>query len=189
MRLSRIPFHDSHLPRQRSPQRLQNRQLLPDFARKTCGQILDVINRIQQDRVLETLNVKGGDFADERQRLATVIQVPIQLEGRHGTLHGRGLLRREIALGVLGQLMHIDDMRQGAQFVDRLQCTASFDAVFPGHQEKNGGADEHDRTDAGFQSLNEVGVVVELKLPDVYHHQGRQCDNRQAQHRCSATQQ
>src|SRR5437899_6451487 len=37
---------------------LQNRNLLPDFARKAGGEVLDVIDRIEQNRVLKILDVE-----------------------------------------------------------------------------------------------------------------------------------
>jgi len=59
---------------------LQNRNLLPNLARKTGGQILDIIHGVEQDGVLKALDIEGRNFADEGEGLAAVILIEIHLE-------------------------------------------------------------------------------------------------------------
>ena len=58
---------------QRAAQVFEDRDLLPNLARKAGCQILHVVNCIQQDRVLKPLDVKGSDLADERQRVRPTV--------------------------------------------------------------------------------------------------------------------
>ena len=117
----------------RSAQVFEKVDLLPDFPGEAGGQIFHVVNCVKQDRVLEFLHVQRGDFADQRERLAAIIQISVQLEWRHNTALGRGSLRAppEIALGILGQLMHVHNVRHGPEFVNRFQGAVAFDARFP----------------------------------------------------------
>src|ERR1035441_10399614 len=81
---------------QRAAQVFEDRDLLPDLARKVSRQILYIVHRIEPDRVLKPLHIKRGDLADERQRVAAIIQIPVQLEGRHCALTPpTGVLRSE----------------------------------------------------------------------------------------------
>ena len=85
-------------------------------------QILDIVHRVEHGLVLEVLHIKRGDLADQRQRFAAIIQIAIQLEWRHAPFRYRGLLRRrEVTFGIFGQLVHIHDMGQRSQFMDRFQ--------------------------------------------------------------------
>ena len=64
------------------------------------------------------LRVYGGDFADERQRLRAVVEVAAQL--RLGQVHPRRrsrLGRTPQTLRVLGQLVHVDQVRHRAELV------------------------------------------------------------------------
>ena len=62
-------------------------------------------------------------------------------------------------------------MRQRAQFVDGFEGAPALDAVFPAYEEQNSCADEHDRADAGLEGLNEISVIIELKLMNAHQHQ------------------
>src|SRR5260221_3549745 len=117
---------------------LQDGELLPDLAREPGSQVLHVIHRVEQHGVLEALDIERGDLADESQRFAAVIQIPVQLEGGHlaAWRRSRRLAARKVALRVLCQLVHVHDMRHRAQLVDGLERAMTFDAVLPTHQEK-----------------------------------------------------
>src|SRR5689334_15009321 len=127
-----------------APEVLQNRDLLPDFARETGGEVFDVVDGIEQDGVLEALHVKSGNFADEGEGLGAIIQVTIHFEGGHRTFDVCRAAGNEIALGVFGKLMHVNDVGHSAQFVDCFQRTVALDPSLPAYEEDNGGADKND---------------------------------------------
>ncbi len=64
-------------------------------------------------------------------------------------------------LGILGQLVHIDDVCDGSQFPNGIQSPRTFQSIFQADQKENRGTDKHDPTDGRFQELDEVDQVVE----------------------------
>src|SRR5262249_13245070 len=83
-----IRYRRCHIAgRHRLRQVSQNRQLLPDLARQAGRELLDVVDRVEQHRILKILHVKCSDLADQRQRVAAVIQVAAQFERRHLAFH------------------------------------------------------------------------------------------------------
>src|SRR5690606_41872919 len=69
-------------------------------------------------------------FADESQHLRAIIEVPRQLEMTHRAL-GRGgrLLGIEQDRGILGELVHVDDVRQRTQPMQRVEHALALDAL------------------------------------------------------------
>jgi hypothetical protein len=69
IRLTASPRLLRHLPAvQRVAQVFENGDLLPDLSREACRQILYVIYRVEQHRILKPLHIECRDFASQRQR-------------------------------------------------------------------------------------------------------------------------
>src|SRR6266550_1377770 len=98
---------------------LENRDLLPDLSGETGRQSLDLVHAGENDAVVEPLHQQGGDLADEREQLTAEIEILRQIDPRRRL---RMLARartggRHQSLRVLGELMHVDDMREAAQLM------------------------------------------------------------------------
>src|SRR6185503_2611772 len=108
--------------------------------------------------VIEVLDVQGRDLARDRQHLAAVVEVAGQLEPGHSPLRqqGRGLAGRDDPFRVLGELVHVDDVRDRAQLADRGEGPAPLDPGLEGQEEEDARADEHDVVDPGLQELDEL---------------------------------
>lgn len=65
-------LHALQLPG-RSPQRIDDVDLLPDFVREIGGQHLDIAHAAQDDRVVDGLEVDRRDLAAQRQQLRTIV--------------------------------------------------------------------------------------------------------------------
>lgn len=59
---------------------IEHHDFLPDFASQSVGELLDVIDGLQYDGVGSALGVEGGQFSDERQQFAAVVEVASQQE-------------------------------------------------------------------------------------------------------------
>ena len=59
--------------------------LLPDLAGKTDGERLDPVGRLEDHRIVQRLNVKGGELVRDGQELRAVIQISGQVASRHRT--------------------------------------------------------------------------------------------------------
>lgn len=72
-------------------------------------------------------------------------------------------------------------MGERAEFMDGFECATSFDAVLPTDEKDDRGADEHDRADARFEGLNEVGIILEIELADMDQHEGEEHQHGEAE--------
>ncbi|MGH2402868.1 MAG: hypothetical protein ACRDGN_00245 [bacterium] len=63
-------------------------------------------------------------------------------------------------LWVLGELMHIDDVRNAAQFVQRVQRRPTFDMYLQVPQEEDGAPHQEQRIHSCDASLNQVGETT-----------------------------
>src|SRR5215469_475534 len=79
--------------------------------------------------------------------------------------------------------MHIDDMRQGPQFVESLQSAASFDSGFPTHKEENRGTDENHGTNRRVEALHRVDEIVELEFVNIENDANHHRDDEKAEER------
>ena len=71
-------------------------------------------------------------------------------------------VRRQHPLRVLGELVHVDDVRDRAQLADGGQRAAALDARLEGHQEEDAGAHQHHVVDAGLEDLDELEDLERL---------------------------
>src|SRR5689334_19894605 len=65
--------------------------------------------------------------------------------------------------------------------MDSSEGPPAFDPILPAHDENNRRADENNRADARLQSLDKVGVIVKVELPDMHQHHDQQDDDGQTQ--------
>src|ERR1700743_3451319 len=54
---------------------VEDHDLLPDFPRYAVREIFNLIHRREGHRVIEVLNIQGGDLAQERQEVAAMIKI------------------------------------------------------------------------------------------------------------------
>lgn len=53
--------------------------------------------------------------------------------------------------------MHVHDVRERPQLLDRGQHTLALDTPFSAHEEEHGAPDDHQDVDSRFRDLNELG--------------------------------
>ena len=70
--------------------------------------------------------------------------------------------------------MHVDDVRERAQFVQLSQCAPPFDTGLDAQQKENGDAEEDNFVDErldGLRAVGEAGIAeVDLLRPQCKHH-------------------
>src|SRR5262249_9463760 len=59
---------------------VEDHDLLPDLARQSIGQVFDAVHGFEDHGIAQALDVKGGDFAEDGEQLAAVVQVARELE-------------------------------------------------------------------------------------------------------------
>ena len=83
------------------------------------------------------LDVQGGKFRDDREQIAAVVEIAAELCLRQRAVAGdiliRGLLRD--LLGILGELVHVDDVGDAAEPVQRRERALALEAVLETRQE------------------------------------------------------
>src|SRR6266446_237678 len=110
---------------------LQDDDLLPYPLRKSGADALDIADHFGDRLVLETLPEQHRHLRGQRQHLRTIVEIPchlkfVELKGRRRRrIRANGKLAR-----VLGQLMHVNHMDDGAKLVQRRQRTAALEAFF-----------------------------------------------------------
>jgi hypothetical protein len=135
---------------------------LGDLGGQAAGQILDVVHGFEHALVLEALHVEGRYFADQREAVATVVQVTAEFEEGHRAL-GRGLREgrfEQVTIGIFGELMHVHDVGQRTELMQVAHEPGAFDAGLVSDQEEDRGADDADGAEGGFQELDEVGQIA-----------------------------
>ena len=107
--------------------------------------------------------MEGRDLADQREQLAAVIEVAAELRGGEGTYRrGRRVgLRRGQPFRILGELMHVDDVRDAPELMQRRERLAALEPGFEGDEEEDRGAEEDHGADGGVHRLDEFREAVD----------------------------
>ena len=117
---------------------VENRDLLPNFPRKTAYKRLDVIHGGQHDGVLLVLRKQRGQLANQCKQLRTIIEITRELclrQRAFGRLTGRRR-RPEDGIRVLRQLMHVDHVRDAAQPMQHPQSSPPLETTFERNEEQ-----------------------------------------------------
>src|SRR5712691_5336791 len=96
--------------------------------------------------------MERGRLADQGQQIATEVQIADQVGCPE-----RVLVRfsRAPAVRILGELMHIDYVRDRAQGMKRAQSPPPFPAPLDADEEENSNSEEDEVLDRRVESLNE----------------------------------
>ena len=157
----------------------QNGDLLPDFARQTRREILGAVDRLQHDRIVNALRVDCRNLSQYGQHLAAVVEVSAEFKGRHRAL-GRGLRARCVAghrLRVLGELMHVHDVRQRLEFVDEPQRLFAAPARLQFGNGQNRGAEQQDQVNGRVGPLEKLRDVADRSDNADFHERGTDSEN------------
>src|SRR5262245_23765517 len=92
------------------PSGIQDGNFLPDLVAQIGGEVLDIVDRIDDDRIGQMLRIERGELVGQRQHLAAIIEIAGELEPAHRALGrgGSGCAATENRARILGELMHVD---------------------------------------------------------------------------------
>src|SRR5215467_7237926 len=62
---------------------IKNGNLLPDLVAQIGGEILDVVDGVDDDRIGQMLRIERGEFVGQREHFAAVIKIASELEPAH----------------------------------------------------------------------------------------------------------
>ena len=138
----------------------EDSNFLPDFSRETGNEIFDFIDSAEHYFILEVLHVKRGDLAQDGEHFAAIVEIALDLKWSAFRLFRRGACRRPFPgkhLGILLELVHVDDVRERTEFVQRLERPTALPALFKCHEKIDGRGEKGHLMDDGIDPLGEVG--------------------------------
>jgi hypothetical protein len=144
----------------RLAQAVEDGDLLPDFAREAGGEGFDFVDGAEDDIVVEVLDIEGGDFAEDGKHFAAVVEVALELERGEvgdGERGAGGFVIAGEDFGIFRELVHVDDVREGAKFVEAFERVVAFEPAFEGDKEVDGGGEEKGLVDARVDALGKIG--------------------------------
>ena len=130
--------------------------LLPDLLRGR-GEVFHFIDGTQHGVVVK-VDVERGDLSALWFR--RTIEIAFEQEGREPGARGRVAGRLPFAredLGVFGELMHVDDVGERAQFVQGLERMVALKAAFERQEKVDRRGEEQHFVHAGIDALGEIG--------------------------------
>ena len=102
--------------------------LLPDFTGKVGCQAFDLVDGVDHHFVANALHAEGGKFAGQRQHLGAIVEITHEVGRREIPLRRRGRPpRAQQARRILGQLVHVDHMRDGSQLMQGVERSGPLD--------------------------------------------------------------
>src|SRR5262249_20199492 len=115
-----VPAPEAPVRSQPAAAGINDGDLLPDLTTQAGGELLDVVDRVDDHGIGQVLRIEGSELVGQRQHFAAIVEIAGELEAAHRAL-GRGGGRcatTDDGNRVFGQLVHVDDVRDRAKHME-----------------------------------------------------------------------